>query len=58
MQLLARIKSWAQRRRQELAASRAAVAAFEALVDPTYLDRATAKPIQVPKYNAIYGKEK
>lgn len=27
---------------------------LENLTDPTFLDRATAKPFQMPMYNAIY----
>jgi len=51
--MLKRINQWLERRR----ADRAAEAQFDALVDPTFLDRATAKPFELPKYNAIFQKD-
>lgn len=40
----------ADRRRQRFLAEK-----FEALTDPTFLDRALADDFELPKYNAIYG---
>lgn len=50
----ARIIRWLAERKR----TRELLVRFETLIDPTFLDRATAPDFELPKYNAIYSKEK
>jgi hypothetical protein len=51
------LRSWLARRREDKRQLRELLIRLETLVDPTFLDRATApEDFELPKYNAIFGK--